>query len=476
MSPIPPYRLAAAGLGALALGLAACNDAPEETVDADDIEVSVLQHQFESTYKPLPSETVLIENATILTGTGERIDDGAILLADGEIVELGESVDAPDDAELIDADGGWVTPGLIDTHSHLGVFGSPGDWAHADGNEMTNPNTAEVWAGHGVWPQDPGFPKALEGGVTSLLVLPGSANIIGGRGVTLKNVPGRTAQDMKFPGAPPTVKMACGENPKRVYGQGRNSKPSTRMGNKAVVREAFLQGQQYLKQWEEYEKQKAAGEDVDPPDRDLQRETLAGILNDEILVHNHCYRADEMAHRLDIAEEMGFEITAFHHATEAYKIADRLKETDTCAALWSDWWGFKLEAWDGIRENMALTDKAGACTINHSDSADDIQRLNQETAKAMAAGNRMGLDIQPEHAIQWLTSNAARSMGIDDRTGSLEPGMQADVVLWDDNPFSVYTRTSKVFIDGARVFDRDDPSRQPELDFTLGAFPEGEES
>lgn len=475
MSRTPPVRPAVAGMGILALGLAACEQAPEPP-DASEIEVEILQQDFESTYEPLPAETVLIENATVLTGTGERIDQGAVLMDEGEIVEVGDDIDPPADAQVIDGEGRWVTPGLIDTHSHLGVFASPGDWAHSDGNEATSPVTSEVWAEHGVWPQDPGFIKALEGGVTSLLVLPGSANIIGGRGVTLKNVPGRTAQDMKFPDAPATLKMACGENPKRVYGQGRNQKPSTRMGNKAVLRETFLEAQDYLEQWQEYERQKAAGNDAEPPSRNLRNESLAGVLNGEVLVQNHCYRADEMQHRLDIADEMGFEIAAFHHATEAYKIADKLRETDTCAALWSDWWGFKMEAWDGIRENMALTDAAGACTVNHSDSAEDIQRLNQETAKAMAAGNRMGLDIQPEHAIQWLTRNAAKSIGIEEFTGTLEPGKQADVVLWDGDPFSVYTRTSKVFIDGARIFDREDPTRQPELDFTLGAFLEGDES
>jgi imidazolonepropionase-like amidohydrolase len=459
-----------AGLGALALGLVACSEGERSEKADEDFEFSVLTGGFESTYRPLPSETVLFTNATILTGTGERIDNGSLLIRDGKIEAVGTDIDAPEDAEVVDAEGGWLTPGIIDTHSHLGVYPSPGDWAHADGNEIVSANTAHVWAEHGLWPQDPGFIRALEGGVTSALILPGSANIFGGRGVTIKNVPGRTAQDMKFPGAPHALKMACGENPKRVYGQGRNSQPYTRMGNKAFVRAGFEDGKEYLKRWEDYKRQKANGEDVDPPKRDLALETIAGVLNGEILLHNHCYRADEMKHRMDIAEEYGFHITAFHHAVESYKIADLLAEAGVCSAMWSDWWGFKLEAWDGIRENIPMVEAAGACAVLHSDSAQDIQRLNQEAAKAMAAANRAGMEVSREQAIGWITLNAASILGIDDVTGSLEPGKNADVVLWDGDPFSVYTRTQRVYIDGARLYDRDDAQRHPELDFTLGLF------
>jgi imidazolonepropionase-like amidohydrolase len=434
-----------------------------------------VRHGFESTYRPMPQETVLFRNAHILTGHGQRIDGGDLLIRDGRIEALGRNLPVPDgDVRVIDAGGQWITPGIIDVHSHLGVYASPGVWAHSDGNEMVASNTADVWAEHGLWPQDPGFVKALEGGVTTLMVLPGSANLFGGRGVVLRNVPGRTAQDMKFPGAPHTLKMACGENPKRVYGQGRNAVPYTRMGNKAAVRAAFIDAKEYLEQWQEYARNRDNGDDADPPKRDLKLETIAGVLTGEILLHNHCYRADEMVHRLDIADEMGFHITAFHHAVEAYKIADRLAKAGTCAAMWSDWWGFKLEAWDAVRENVPMVDAAGACAILHSDSASDIQRLNQEVAKAMAAANRAGMSVTPEQAIGWITLNAAKSLGIAGETGSLEHGKRADVVLWDGYPFSVYSRTRQVYVDGARVFDRDDPARQPETDFTLGMLGEGE--
>ena len=298
-------------------------------------------------------------------------------------------------------------------------------------------------------------------------ILPGSANLIGGRSVTVKNVPARTMQGMKFPGAPYGLKMACGENPKRVYG-GKGRAPSTRMGNVAGYREAWIKARKYRDDWDEYERKRKAGEDATPPGRDLQLETLAGVLSGDILVQNHCYRADEMLTMIDIAKEFGYKISAFHHAVEAYKIADVLAANGICSDVWADWWGFKLEAFDGIRENAALLQKAGACVVIHSDSAVGIQRLNQEAAKAMAAGNRMGMHLREEDVIRWLTINPAKSIGVDQQTGSLEPGKMADVVLWSGNPFSVYSRPEKVYIDGALAFDRKDPSRQPATDFDLG--------
>jgi imidazolonepropionase-like amidohydrolase len=423
---------------------------------------------YSSSYQPLPSQPVLITNATVLTATGERIERGSVLMRDGKIAAVGASVQAPADATVVDGTGQWVTPGIIDAHSHLGVYPSPGVDANADGNEITDPDTAQVWAEHSVWPQDPQFPLALAtGGVTSMQILPGSANLFGGRSVTVKNVPARGVYGMKLPGAPYGLKMACGENPKRVYG-GKGRAPSTRMGNVAGYREAWIKARKYRDDWADYERKRQAGEDAHPPDRDLQLETLVGVLNGDILVQNHCYRADEMLTMIDIAKEFGYKISAFHHAVEAYKIADVLAANGICSDVWADWWGFKMEAFDGIRENAALLQKAGACVVIHSDSAEGIQRLNQEAAKAMAAGNRMGMHLREEDAIRWLTINPAKSIGIDKQTGSLEPGKMADVVLWSGNPFSVYSRPEKVYIDGALAFDRKDPSRQPATDFELG--------
>lgn len=429
---------------------------------------TALAKDYPSTYSPLPSEATLITNATILTGSGQRLDDASLLIANGKIVFVGEG-DAPSGVNVIDASGRWVTPGLIDVHSHLGVYASPGVTAHSDGNEMTSPATPNVWAEHSVWPQDPGFSRALAGGVTALQVLPGSGNLIGGRGVTLKNIYSTSYQGMKFPGAPAGLKMACGENPKRVYGE-RKQLPSTRMGNMAVYREQWIAAQKYIDDQAAYEKKLAEGsEDAKAPTRDLKMETLAGVLKGEILVHMHCYRADEMLTIMDMADEFGYRVSAFHHGVEAYKIAATLAEKNVCGALWADWWGFKMEAYDGIQENMALVDRPeGSCAIVHSDSAEGIQRLNQEAAKAMSAGNRSGMNITPEHAIEWITLNAAKSLGIDDRTGSLEAGKMADVVIWNSNPFSVYAKAGQVFIDGALVYDRTNPDLQPVSDFELG--------
>ena len=426
---------------------------------------------FESTYEPGDSGDILIENARILTGTGNEILRGSILISSNKIKAIGETLDKPASTQIIDANGKWVTPGIIDIHSHMGVYPAPGLRSSSDGNESTSPVTAHVWAEHSVWTQDPQMPLALKGGITTFHVLPGSANLIGGRGVTLKNIWSRTVQGMKFPGAPYTLKMACGENPKRVYG-GRNSEPSTRMGNVAGYRKAWIRAQSYRNKLAEYESKSEEAKELEyAPTRDLELETLVGVLNGEILIQNHCYRGEEMAVMLDIAKEFNYKVTTFHHAIEAYKVADILAENGVCAAMWADWWGFKHEAFDMVWENAAIVDQANGgngCAIIHSDSSVGIQRLNQEAAKAMAAGNRAGLDIPPSRAIQWITLNPAKALGIAGKVGSLEVGKMADVVIWDGNPFSVYTKTEKVFVDGVLLYDKDNPSTPKATDFELG--------
>ena len=421
---------------------------------------------YESTYVPLLTETTLIRGVALFTGDGNALDRADVLLKDGRIAAItegGATLAEPASGRVIDGDGKWLTPGIIDVHSHLGTYPSPAVASTSDGNEMTSANTAEVWVEHSVWPQDPQFGLALAGGVTTLHVLPGSANLFGGRGVTLKNVPARTMQAMKFPGAPQSLKMACGENPKRVYGE-RMQAPMTRMGNVAGYRAAWAQAAAYRDKRQQFE----SGEAEAPPERNLALDTLAAVLDGEILVHNHCYRADEMAVMMDVAEEFGYAITAFHHATESYKIADLLAEAGICSAVWADWWGFKLEAFDGITQNAALIDAAGACAIIHSDSEELIQRLNQEAAKAMTAGRRMGMAISDAQAMSWITGNAAKALGIAAQTGTLSIGKAADAVLWDRHPFSVYARAERVWIDGHLYYDRSDPTRQPVSDFDLG--------
>ncbi|HJV43190.1 amidohydrolase [Caulobacter sp.] len=420
---------------------------------------------YPSTYAPAASGLTAIVNANIYTGAGQKILGGMVVFDAGKIVSVGPAAAPPAGARVIDAKGRWVTPGLIDAHSHLGVFPAPAVTGQVDVNENIDPNTGYVWAEHSVWPQDAGFERARAGGVTSLLILPGSANLFGGRTVALKNVPAVTVQAMKFPGAPYGLKMACGENPKGRYGA-RGRTPATRMGNVAGYRRGWIEAADYGKRWAAYDKKAAKGDGGEPPKRDLTLDTLSSALNGELLVQNHCYRADEMANLIDVSHEFGYHITAFHHAVEAYKIAPLLAREGICAAVWSGRWGFKMEAYDGIEENAALLTKAGVCVSLHSDDPNIIQRLNREAAVAQAAGRRAGIVIPDEVAIQWITLNSAKVMGVADRTGSLEPGKMADIVLWSADPLSIYALADLVFIDGAIEFDRQAPRRPS--DFELG--------
>jgi imidazolonepropionase-like amidohydrolase len=458
-----------AGMAALALvaspGLAEKKKKEDSLSPAAKAAREFNKNPFPSTYRAYPGEPTALIGATVFDGAGGRIENGTVLLADGKVVGVGGAdLAIPANFRRVDAAGKFVTPGIIDIHSHLGDYPSPGVQAHSDGNEATAPITPEVWAEHSVWPQDPGFSRALaNGGITSLQILPGSANLMGGRSVVLKNVYSRTIQGMKFPGAPYGLKMACGENPKRVYGS-KGRMPSTRMGNIAVNRMTWMKAT-------EYRAKRAAGK---LETRDLAMETLAGVLDGEILIQNHCYRADEMALVLDMAKEFGYKVSAFHHATEAYKIGDLLKAAGTCSAIWADWWGFKMESYDAIPENAGILQKAGACVVIHSDDENGIQRLNQEAAKAQGDARRAGIDISDAEVIRWLTLNPATAMGIGQQTGSLEPGKMADVVLWNGNPLSVYSRPDKVWIDGALLFDAADPKRRPVSDFELGQVGEGD--
>lgn len=291
--------------------------------------------------------------------------------------------------------------------------------------------------------------------------------------MVLKLRPRLEARAMRFPGAPHGLKMACGENPKRVYGT-RRQQPMSRMGSVAQLRKAFIEARQYRYDHAAYEaehaewkrkydarkadsKAKHPGKEPKRPNRDLGKETLARVLMGEILVHIHCYRADEMLLMISLAKELGYRVRSFHHAVEAYKIADVLAKEEVGASMWADWWGFKLEAYDGIEENVAaMAAKKGRASV-HSDSSVGIQRLNQEAAKALHAGRRLGLSLTEDDALQWITLNPAWALGVDEQTGTLEVGKMADVVVWNDNPFSIYAMTDQVYIDGALVFDRAAP-------------------
>ena len=461
-------KWATAALAAAAFAVSGCAAISPPPKKAPPIRTNL--DPYPSTYHRYPGALTAIRNATIFDGEGGRIEGGTVVLADGVIQAVGgPETPVPAGAYELDGTGKYVTPGVIDVHSHLGDYPSPSVPALSDGNESTGPVRPEVWAEHSVWPQDPGFSRALmNGGVTTLQILPGSANLFGGRSVTLKNVPSRTVQGMKFPGAPYGLKMACGENPKRVYGS-KGNMPQTRMGNIALDRATWVKAQAYKRKWDKYYKNGG-----DMPELDLAMDTLMGVLNGQILVHNHCYRADEMAIMIDMAKEFGYKITAFHHAVEAYKIADLLAANNICAAMWADWWGFKMEAYDGIKENIPFVDKAGACAIVHSDDPNGIQRLNQEAAKALADGHRAGIPITEEHAWTWLSYNPAKALGIADKTGSLRTGKMADVVLWNADPFSTYARPERVWIDGALLYYSGNPNLRPVSDFELGQPGEGD--
>ena len=433
--------------------------------------VHINEDPYPSTYVRYPGVLTVIRHATVFDGEGKQINDGTVIFADGVIQSVGgPELAIPVGAQEIDGTGKFVTPGVIDIHSHLGDYPSPGVESQSDGNEATSPARPEVWAEHSVWPQDPGFTRALmNGGVTTLQVLPGSANLFGGRSVTLKNVPARTAQGMKFPGAPYGLKMACGENPKRVYGS-KGNMPQTRMGNIAYARGVWIKAQAYKRKWDKYERNGG-----DMPERDLALDTLRGVLAGKILVQNHCYRADEMANMIDMSHEFGYKIAAFHHAVESYKIADILASEGICSAMWADWYGFKMESYDAIKENIPFVHNAGACAIVHSDDPNGIQRLNQEAAKALADGIRAGIpNLSEAVAWTWLTRNPAKAMGILNKTGTLAPGKMADVVLWNGDPFSDYSRPERVWIDGAMMYDSNDPKRRPVTDFELGQPGEGD--
>lgn len=413
-----------------------------------------------------PAGLGVIKNATIMTATGKAIRNGHIVTNRGIIVSLASGAPGklPGKAAwVVDAKGMVVTPGLIDTHSHLGVYPSPRTRAHSDGNEATSPTTGGVWAEHSFWPNDPGIETALAGGVTTIQVLPGSANLIGGRAVTLHLTAQRGARAMRFPQAPVGVKMACGENPKRVYGHHRKRAPATRMGNVHGHRTAFIKAREYLN------KLKTKGHQTP---RNLELETLAGVLEGTFLPQVHCYRADDLVAFMQMADEFGFKIRSFHHGLEAYKVRDLLKKRNVAVSTWADWWGYKMEMFDGIPHNIALLHKSGVKAVVHSDSAQDIQRLNQEAGKAQRYGKEAGIAISDNDALRWITANPAWVLGIQDRVGTLEVGKIADIVVWSGHPFSVYTSANVVILDGHITY-RKGTRRRPRSDFEVGQDVEG---
>ena len=390
---------------------------------------------------------VLIKNATVMTVTHGNIKNGSVYIKDGKIAAVGENVTAPASATVIDAGGKYLTPGIVDSHSHIAL--------DDDVNEATSPITPHMMMKDAFDYQDKAIYRALAGGVTTSLLLHGSANMIGGQAVVIKHKYGASRDELLFPNAPRSIKFASGENPKRVYG-GRDQLPSTRMGNFAVQREALVQAQDYMREWDAYnEKIKAGGKeakDASPPKRDLKLEALADILRGKLMVQIHCYRADEFLNEIAMAKEFGYKIRAFHHAVEAYKVADQLAANNIAIATWADWWGFKQEAWDAIPWNAVISMRKGVRVAIKSDSEDYTRRLNQDAAKIIRYGG-----ATEEEALKMITLNPAWIIGVDDRVGSIEVGKDADLVIWDGYPLSSYGVPEMVLIDGDIYFDRQQP-------------------
>jgi len=391
-----------------------------------------------------PHHDVVIKNAIVMTITHGNIKNGSILIKDGKIAAVGETVNTPASATVIDAQGKYVTPGIVDCHSHIAL--------DDDVNEATSPVTPQMIMKDAFDYQDKAIYRALAGGVTTSLLLHGSANMIGGQAVVIKHKFGATRDEMLFPNAPGSIKFASGENPKRVYG-GRDQLPSTRMGNFAVQRAALVEAQDYMKEWDAYnEKVKRGDKDVSPPKHDLKLEALDDVLNRKLMVQIHCYRADEMLTEMAMAKEFGYNLRAFHHALEAYKIADQLAANNVGIATFADWWGYKQEAWDAIPWNAVMAMRKGVRVAIKSDSEDYTRRLNQEAAKTMRYGG-----ASEEEALKMITINPAWIVGVDDRVGSIETGKDADIVIWDGYPLSSTGVPNKVLIDGEVYFDRSLP-------------------
>ncbi len=383
----------------------------------------------------------VIKNAILLTATHGRIEGGSVHVKDGKIVAFGKTVNAPASAVVIDAGGKYVTPGIIDSHSHMAL--------DDDVNEATSPIVPQMMMQDAFDYTDKSIYFALAGGVTSAMLLHGSADMIGGQAVVIKTKFGKSRDEMLFPNAPRSIKFASGENPKRVFGS-KQQLPSTRMGNFAVQREALQQAREYMKDWDDYNSKVKAGEkDAKAPKRDLKMEALADILRGKLLVQIHCYRADEFLTEMAMAKEFGYKVRAFHHALEAYKVPDEIAKEGVGIATFADWWGYKYEAWDAIPWNAVMAMRHGVRVAIKSDSDDFMRRLNQEAAKTMRYGG-----ATEDEAMKMITINAAWIVGIDDRVGSIDVGKDADLVLWNSYPLSTYALADKVWIDGQVYFDR----------------------
>jgi imidazolonepropionase-like amidohydrolase len=394
---------------------------------------------------PDAQPVILIENATILTVSHGTIEKGSILIKDGKIAEVGKSIKAPKDAQVFDAAGQFVIPGIIDCHSHIAVDGSVNEGSISVSSIA---NIADV-----LDPDDIDIYRDLAGGVTVANVLHGSANSIGGQTVVIKLRWGQPASKLPFEGAVPGIKFALGENPKRSNFSipGATPRyPATRMGVEETIRTAFAEARDYKKSWDDYDKKVAAGnKNAISPRRDLRLDPLVEVLEGKRYVHSHCYREDEILMLLRVAKEFGFKVRTFQHVLEGYKVADEIAAAGTGASTFSDWWAYKVEAYDAIPYNAALMTRRGVLVSINSDDAEEATHLNQEAAKTMKYGG-----LTHDEALKLVTLNPAIQLGIDKRVGSIDVGKDADLVIYNHDPLSAYAVVQKTLIDGRVYFDR----------------------
>ena len=388
---------------------------------------------------------ILIENATILTVSHGTIEHGSILIKDGKIAEVGKSIKAPKDAQVFDAAGQFVIPGIIDCHSHIAVDGSVNEGSISVSSIV---NIADVLDS-----DDVDIYRDLAGGVTAANVLHGSANAIGGQTVVIKLRWGQPASKLPFEGAVPGIKFALGENPKRSNFSipGATPRyPATRMGVEETIRTAFAEARDYKKRWDDYDKKGTAGnKNAIPPRRDLRLDPLVEVLEGKRYVHAHCYREDEILMLLRVAKEFGFKVRTFQHVLEGYKVADEIAAAGTGASTFSDWWAYKVEAYDAIPYNAAVMTRRGVLVSINSDDAEEATHLNQEAAKTMKYGG-----LSHDEALKLVTLNPAIQLGIDKRVGSIDVGKDADLVIYNHDPLSAYAVVQKTLIDGRVYFDR----------------------
>jgi len=394
---------------------------------------------------PDAPRVILIQNATILTVSHGTIEHGSILIKDGKIAEVGASIKAPKDAQVIDAAGQFVIPGIIDCHSHIAVDGSVNEGSISVSSIV---NIADV-----LNPDDIDIYRDLAGGVTVANVLHGSANAIGGQTVVIKLRWGLPASKLPFEGAVPGIKFALGENPKRSNFSIPGSAPrypATRMGVEETIRTAFAEARDYKKTWDDYDKKVAAGDkDAIPPRRDLRLDPLVEVLEGKRYVHAHCYREDEILMLLRVAKEFGFKVRTLQHVLEGYKVADEIAAAGTGASTFSDWWAYKVEAYDAIPYNAAIMTRRGVVVSINSDDAEEATHLNQEAAKTMKYGG-----LTHDEALKLVTLNPAMQLGIDNRVGSIDVGKDADLVIYNHDPLSAYAVVQQTLIDGRVYFDR----------------------